>query len=105
MIKGNDGAVTPGSRGETLDGMRIERIQEISKLLRSGGFKWEPARRIFIPKPGKTELRPLDIRAQKVVQKAIDMILQILWEEGFSNHSHGYRPGRSPATAIDEIKT
>lgn len=57
-----------------------------------------------MPKPGKTELRPLDIRSQKVVQKALEIALQALWEGEFSTLSHGFRPVRRVSTAIQMVK-
>ena len=56
----NDGALTKGVDGETVDGMSREKIQTISQLLRDGDWIWKPVRRIHIPKKdGKT--RPLGI--------------------------------------------
>jgi len=56
----NDGALTRGVDGETVDGMSLEKIQTISQLLRDGDWIWKPVRRIHIPKKnGKT--RPLGI--------------------------------------------
>jgi hypothetical protein len=56
----NDGALTRGIDGETVDGMSREKVQAISQILRDGDWIWSPVRRIHIPKKnGKT--RPLGI--------------------------------------------
>lgn len=78
LIKGNKGSLTPGRTTETIDGMSMDQLKGIRKALREGRFKFQPARRIIIPKPGKKELRPLDISGQKVVQKALEIALTVL---------------------------
>src|SRR5216684_1478434 len=65
----------------------------------------QPARRVWIPKPGKTEQRPLGIptmftRAQQALGK---MALEPEWEARFEPNSYGFRPGRSCQDAIEAI--
>ena len=69
----------------------------MSKDILSGNFKMKPVRKIMIHKPGKDELRPLGVSSprEKIVQKAIDIVLTAIFEETFLDCSHGFRPGRS----------
>ena len=54
-------------------------------------------RRVLIPKSGKSELRPLGVSnsCEKIVQKAIDLVLTAIFKEIFLDCSHGSRPNRS----------
>ena len=56
-------------------------------------------------KPGKKEVRKLLIEAprEKIVQKAIQITLDHIYEKEFLDCSHGFRPGRSPQTALKRI--
>ena len=56
----NDGAMTPGTTGETVDGMALEKITRIIDALRSERFRWTPVKRVFIPKKNG-KLRPLGL--------------------------------------------
>lgn len=59
-IKGNKGALTPGTDPNTsADTIAEEQIQELSLKLKTGIFKWKPVRRIMIDKPGKKEKKTL----------------------------------------------
>lgn len=104
LIKSKDGALTPGSTPETIQGFGITWLVQIRKALTRGSFHFDPARRVLIPKPGKKDIRPLDVRGQKVVQIAITIALVILWEREFSDHSHAYRIGRGINSALLMIR-
>jgi retron-type reverse transcriptase len=56
----NDGAMTPGATGETVDGMALEKISSIIDALRSERFRWTPVKRVYIPKKSG-KLRPLGL--------------------------------------------
>src|SRR2546425_5814506 len=49
-LHNNDGAMTPGVTGETVDGMSMDKIEGIIEELRYERFRWSPARRVYIPK-------------------------------------------------------
>ena len=68
-----------------------------------GRYKFSAARMVTIPKPGKKEGRKLLIAAprEKIVQKAIQITLDHIYEN--LDCSHGFRPGRSPQTALKRI--
>jgi RNA-directed DNA polymerase len=67
--------------------------------------KSEPTRRIWIPKPGKAEKRPLGIPTmyERAKQALVKMALEPEWEAKFEDNSYGFRPGRSCHDAIGAI--
>ena len=100
----NDGAMTPGTTGETVDGMSLEKIDRVIEAIRLERWVWPPARRVNIDKP-KGGKRPLGMPdwSPKVVQDIIRSILEAYYEPQFSDHSHGFRPKRGCQTALTEI--
>ena len=108
MIKSKPGNMTPGLNltiGTTLDGISRSYIENVSSKVKAGQFKFKPARRIYIPKPGKSSLRPLTIPSprEKIVQKAIQMVLEAIYEPSFKPSSHGFRPNRGTHSALKKI--
>ncbi len=100
----NKGAMTQGVTPETADGMTIDKITKIIATLRQERYHWRPARRVYIPKKnGKT--RPLGVQfwSDKLVQEVIRLLLDAYYEPQFSEHSHGFRPGRGCHTALREV--
>jgi RNA-directed DNA polymerase len=98
-----------GKRTAGTDGVKnlkpAERLAMASKLALEE--KAAPVRRIWIPKPGKNEKRPLGIptmmdRARQALAK---MALEPEWEAVFEPNSYGFRPGRSCHDAIEQIFT
>ncbi len=98
-----------GKRTAGIDGVKnltpAERQVMASKLTLEG--KATPVRRIWIPKPGKDEKRPLGIptmmdRARQALAK---MALEPEWAAVFEPNSYGFRPGRSCHDAIEQIHT
>jgi group II intron reverse transcriptase/maturase len=105
-LKSNPGNMTPGIIPTTLDGFSSETITKIIDSLKDQTFKFNPGRRIQIPKAsGGT--RPLTIAPprDKIVQEVIRMILEVIYEPTFSKKSHGFRNGKSCHTALKEIRT
>lgn len=106
LLKSKPGNMTPGlDPGETLDGTGLRGLQRLSQKLRSGKFRFSPARRTYIPKPGRVELRPLTVPSprEKLVQKALALVLEGIYEPIFRPTSHGFRPGRGTHTALRMI--
>lgn len=104
-IKSNPGNITPGVLSETLDGISKENFSELSESLKRETFRFKPGRRIKIPKAsGGT--RPLTIASprDKIVQEAIRIILNAIYEPTFLESSHGFRPNRGCHTALEAIK-
>ena len=72
-------------------------LGELAAELREGRYRPLPARRVFIPKPGSEEKRPLSIPAvrDRIVQTALKIVLEPVFEADFLPCSFGFRPGRS----------
>jgi group II intron reverse transcriptase/maturase len=98
--------MTPGVNYLTLDGINLRHFKSIQSELKAGIYKFPPARRIYIPKPGKDEKRPLTIASprDKIVQKAIQLVLEQEYEKIFLNSSHGFRPKRGTRTATQYLE-
>lgn len=105
-IKSKPGYMTPGVDDLTLDGMSNALINSLAEMLQSGKFQFQPARRVHIPK-AKGSTRPLAVASprDKIVQEAMRMVLEVIFEPTFSNLSHGFRPGRSCHSALKKIST
>lgn len=103
-IKSNPGNLTPGTDGKTLDGIDMKWFEKIIQELKSESFKFTSVKRILIPKKNG-KLRPLGIPniRDKIVQQAMLMILEQIYEPIFSNLSFGFRPNRSTHSALREI--
>ena len=106
MIKSNSGISARGIDKTTLDGLSLKTLQKISQDVLSGKIKFSPVRRVYIPKSGKSVLRPLGVNnpREKIVQKAMEMVLTAIFEEIFLDCSHGSRPGRSCHTALKHLQ-
>lgn len=108
LIKSNPGNMTPGAdKSATLDGISKGYLGKVQKELKAGTYKFNPARRIQIPKPGKKETRPLTIASprEKVVQKAIQLVLEPVYEQEFLESSHGFRPDKGTRSAIRYLES
>ena len=57
----NHGAMTPGSTPETVDGMSLAKIDALIEAIRFERYRWTPARRVFIAKPGSAKKRGLGL--------------------------------------------
>jgi len=100
----NKGAMTHGVTDETPDGMSLEKIDRIIDIIRNEKWQWLPARRTYIPKKnGKKRPLGMPVWSDKLLQEVLRLILEAYYEPQFSDHSHGFRPERSCATALREI--
>lgn len=101
LIKGKPGNMSHGATKETLDGITYEWFDKVAKELLTGKYKFTPARRVMIPKPGKKK-RPLGVGSprEKIIQKGLQIILETIFEPKFLDCSHGFRPNRSTHSAL-----
>src|SRR5271155_230112 len=97
QVAANEGAagvdhVTIEMFAEHLD----EDLKRLSEQLRNGTYRPQAIRRHYIPKPGTQEKRPLGIPTirDRVVQTALRMVLEPIFEHDFAAQSYGFRPGR-----------
>jgi retron-type reverse transcriptase len=100
----NAGAMTHGVTDETPDGMSLAKIDALIEALRYERFHWLPVRRTSIPKKnGKKRPLGMPVWTDKLAQEVLRLILEAYYEPQFSDHSHGFRPGRGCHTALREI--
>jgi len=80
------------------------RLGDLHARIHRGGYRAQPVRRRFIPKPDGRQ-RPLGIAAleDKVVQRAVVTVLNAIYEEDFLGFSYGFRPGRGQHDALDAL--
>src|SRR3954471_21958493 len=102
-----DGAA--GVDGVTADEYEQDLEGNLQRLLdraKSGTYQAPPVRRVHIPKGGSaTETRPIGIPTfeDKVLQRAVVMVLEAVYEQDFKDCSHGFRPGRSAHQALEGL--
>lgn len=104
-IYAKEGNMTKGMDGKTIDGMSMSRMQGIIDAVKNHSYKPYPARRQYIKKKNG-KLRPLGMPSidDKLVQEIAKMILENIYEDTFSNKSHGFRPNKSCHTALNQIQ-
>nr|WP_283755230.1 group II intron reverse transcriptase/maturase [Roseofilum acuticapitatum] len=99
----------PGKKTAGIDGVkaitpkqRLEWVDELRNV-----YKAKPLRRVWIPKPGREEKRPLGIPTlrDRAMQAVVKQALEPYWEARFEGTSYGFRPGRSAQDAIAQIFT
>jgi len=97
---GVDG-VTKQQYGQNLE----DNLQELSGRLKRMGYRPQPSRRSYIPKPGSDQKRPLGISSfeDKLVELSVKQTLEPIYEEAFEDVSYGYRPGRSQHQCLDAL--
>jgi group II intron reverse transcriptase/maturase len=102
-----DGA--PGVDGQTWSDYEKDLETNLRSLLdraKSGTYRAPPVRRVYIPKAGSTtETRPIGIPTleDKVLQRAVVMLLEPIYEQDFDAGSYGFRPGRSAHDALEDL--
>jgi group II intron reverse transcriptase/maturase len=105
-IYSNQGAMTPGATQETADGMSMDKIEAIITAMRQERYRFSPAQRTYITKKNG-KLRPLGLPtwSDKLVGEVVRLLVEAYYEPQFSDHSHGFRPGRGCHTALSGIAT
>jgi len=101
-----DGAV--GVDGQTAKDYAVDLEGNLRSLLdraKSGRYQAPPVRRVYIPKGTGPETRPIGIPTfeDKILQRAVAMVLEAVYEQDFMDCSYGFRPGRSAHQALDAL--
>ena len=106
-VRANRGA--PGIDGVTIEDIELRGAEEflrgLSEELQSGTYRPQPGKRVWIPKPGRAEKRPLSIPTirDRVVQAALKLVIEPVFEADFLPCSHGFRPRRSTHDALQVL--
>src|SRR5512136_2609284 len=103
----NEGA--PGVDGQTVRQFEAHLEAELARLgeeLKHKRYRRQPARRVWIPKPGTAEKRPLGIPAvrDRTVEAALRHVLEPIFENDFAVSSYGFRPGRGCREAVGRVE-
>jgi retron-type reverse transcriptase len=106
LIKSNPVNMTQGIGEITLDGINLKYFEKTQAELKAGTYSFPPAIRVEIPNPGKKQTIPLTIAAprDKVVQKAMQMVMEPEYEKIFMESSHGFRPNKGTRTALQYLE-
>jgi RNA-directed DNA polymerase len=82
-----------------------DNLRRLSEGLRTDEYRPQAIRRHYIPKAGSAEKRPLGIPTvrDRVVQTALRMVLEPIFERDFATHSYGFRPGRGCQDALRRV--
>ena len=107
-LNSNKGSKTAGPDGEIIDYLTKSWILELREAVLKNEFLWSGVSEIINLKAGKQKkFIPLEIPAMKdrLVQEVIRSIIEPIFEFGFSNNSHGFRPNRSCHTALKWMNT
>jgi RNA-directed DNA polymerase len=96
-----------------VDGITIARFEKdsqsrllaVKEQIKQGNYQPKPVKRVWIPKPGSAEKRPLGIPTVKdrVVQAAVRMVIEPIFESSFAEQSYGFRPGRGCKDALRRV--
>ena len=102
-------AGAPGVDRQSVGQFAAQEQAELAKLreeLRDKRYHRQPARRVWLPKPGTTEKRPLGIPAvrDRTVEAALKQVLEPIFEHDFAEQSYGFRPGRGCREAVKRVE-
>lgn len=106
-VKRNGGAAGVDHQTvEMYDRHLEENLRELSRGLQEGSYRPQAIRRVWIPKPGSLEKRPLGIPTvrDRVVEAALRHVLEPIFEREFAEHSYGFRPHRSCKDALRRVE-
>lgn len=106
--------VRTNAGGSGVDRITIERfakdcprgLLDLKEQLRTARYQPLPVKRVWIPKPGTNQARPLGIPAvrDRIVQTALRRVIEPIFEHHFAEHSYGFRPGRGCKDALRRVQ-
>jgi group II intron reverse transcriptase/maturase len=101
-----DGAAgVDGQTGSEYEGSLLDNLETLRERTKSGAYRAPPVRRVHIPKGTGNQTRPIGIPTfeDKVLQRAVVMLLEPIYEQDFLDCSYGFRPGRSAHQALQAL--
>lgn len=106
--------VSSNAGGSGVDGITVARFEKtcsdgllvLKKQLQEATYQPKPVKRVWIPKLGSAEKRPLGIPVvrDRIVQTALRMVIEPIFEATFAEHSYGFRPGRGCKDALRRVQ-
>lgn len=105
-VVGNKGAAgVDGKRAESYLLENPKRLQQVQGWLKAGDYWPKPVKRVWIPKLGSKELRPLGVPTveDRIVQTAVRNVIEPIFEHTFAEQSYGFRPGRGAKDALRRV--
>jgi RNA-directed DNA polymerase len=99
----------PGVDGQSYEDYAVnldQKLRDLHTRLKSGRYQAPVTRRVYVPKP-KGKCRPIGVSTieDRVAQKAVAWVFSAVFEQDSLECSHGFRPNRSPHTALDRLRT
>lgn len=114
-VRANQG--TAGIDGQSIEAFQTNKEKHLGDLernLREARYEVKPVKRVWIPKAGSVDPRPLGLPAgqagipvvkDRIVQTAIRNVIEPIFEKTFAEHSYGFRPGRGCKDALRQVDT
>lgn len=102
-----DGAAGIDGRNASQYAERLEdNLRSLLERVKAGTYRAPPVRRVHIPKGDGSDKRPIGIPTfeDKILQRAVAMLLEAIYEQEFHDFSYGFRPGRSAHDACDALQ-
>jgi RNA-directed DNA polymerase len=105
VVRNKGAAGVDGKKAEQYLLESPERLLRVQAMLKAGQYTPQPVKRVWIPKLGSKELRPLGVPTveDRVVQTAIRNVIEPIFEHTFAEHSYGFRPGRGAKDALRRV--
>ncbi len=105
VVRGKSDKKADGRRCRRYAAQSAQRLPPLQAKLQSGQSQPKPVQRIWIPKLGSKELRPLGVPEveNRVVEMAVRNVIEPIFEHSFAEHSYGFRPGRGAKDALRRV--
>jgi RNA-directed DNA polymerase len=105
VLRNKGGAGVDGQSCEQYRRKAPERLERLQAQIKNGSYTPPPVKRVWIPKLGSKELRPLGIPTveDRVVQTAVRNVIEPIFENIFAEQSYGFRPGRGAKDALRRV--
>lgn len=105
VVRNKGAAGVDGKKAEEYLLESPERLPKVQAWLKTGQYTPRPVKRVWIPKLGSKELRPLGVPTveDRVVQTAMRNVIEPIFENIFAEHSYGFRPGRGAKDALRRV--